>query len=92
MAANPPSAISIVDLSGDATTVILTMNTRFGTGDTPFVEQIGTITDTFNNTVTMQSAIADDTNAPPTLVSNVIASSPSDITVTFSENHILKIY
>ena len=31
---NPPSAISIVDLSGDATTVILTMNTRFGTGDT----------------------------------------------------------
>ena len=56
---NPPSAISIVDLSGDATTVILTMNTRFGTGDTPFVEQIGTITDTFNNTVTMQSAIAE---------------------------------
>ena len=80
---NPPSAISIVDLSDDATTVILTMNTRFGTGDTPFVEQIGTITDTFNNTVTMQSAIADD-RAPPTLVS-VIASSPSDITVTFSE-------
>ena len=80
---NPPSAISIVDLSGDATTVILTMNTRFGTGDTPFVEQIGTITDTFNNNVTMQSAIADD-RAPPTLVS-VIASSPSDITVTFSE-------
>ena len=99
---NPPSAISIVDLSGDATTVILTMNTRFGTGDTPFVEQIGTITDTFNNTVTMQSGfikchfancgtitdicdtlLADD-RAPPTLVS-VIASSPSDITVTFSE-------
>ena len=80
---NPPSAISIVDLSGDATTVILTMNTRFGTGDTPFVEQIGTITDTFNNTVTMQSAIADD-RAPPTLVS-VIASSPSDITVTLCE-------
>ena len=80
---NPPSSISTVDLSSDATTAILTMNTPFGTGDTPFVEQIGDITDTFNNTVTLQSAIADD-RAPPTLVS-VVASSPSDIIVTFSE-------
>ena len=80
---NPPSVISTVDLSNDATTVILTMTTPFGTGDTPFVEQIGTITDTFNNDVTIQSAIADD-RAPPTLVS-VVASSTSDITVTFSE-------
>ena len=38
---NPPSSISTVDLSTDAITVILTMNTPFGTGDTPFVEQIG---------------------------------------------------
>ena len=37
---NPPSVISTVDLSTDAITVILTMNTPFGTGDTPFVEQI----------------------------------------------------
>ena len=43
---NPPSSISTVDLSTDAITVILTMNTPFGTGDTPFVEQIGDITDT----------------------------------------------
>ena len=57
---NPPSSISTVDLSTDAITVILTMNTPFGTGDTPFVEQIGDITDTFNNAVTLQSAIADD--------------------------------
>ena len=70
---NPPSSISTVDLSTDAITVILTMNTPFGTGDTPFVEQIGDITDTFNNAVTLQSAIADD-RAPPTLVS-VVASS-----------------
>ena len=80
---NPPSGINTVDLSDDATTVILTMNTQFGTGDTPFVEQIGSITDTFGNAVTMQSTIADD-KAPPTLVS-VVASSPSDIIVTFSE-------
>ena len=80
---NPPSSISTVDLSTDAITVILTMNTPFGTGDTPFVEQIGDITDTFSNAVTLQSAIADD-RAPPTLVS-VVASSPSDIIVTFSE-------
>ena len=37
---NPPNKHS------DAITVILTMNTPFGTGDTPFVEQIGDITDT----------------------------------------------
>ena len=80
---NPPSSISTVDLSTDAITVILTMNTPFGTGNTPFVEQIGDITDTFSNAVTLQSAIADD-RAPPTLVS-VVASSPSDIIVTFSE-------
>ena len=80
---NPPSTISAAHLSNDTITVILTMNSPFGTGDTPFVEQIGSITDTFGNAVTMQSTIADD-KAPPTLVS-VIASSPSDITVTFSE-------
>ena len=74
---NPPSSISTVDLSTDAITVILTMNTPFGTGNTPFVEQIGDITDTFSNAVTLQSAIADD-RAPPTLVS-------VDIIVTFSE-------
>ena len=80
---NPPSTISAAHLSNDTITVILTMNSPFGTGDTPFVEQIGSITDTFGNAVTMQSAIADD-KAPPTLVS-AIASSASSITVTFSE-------
>ena len=52
------------------------MNTPFGTGDTPFVEQIGDITDTFSNAVTLQSAIADD-RAPPTLVSVGIKSNVS---------------
>ena len=79
---NPSSAISTVHLSNYATTV-LTMNTPFGTGDTPFVEQIGSITDTFGNDITMQSTIADD-KAPPTLVS-VVSTSTSSITVTFSE-------
>ena len=80
---NPPSAISTVHLSNDATTVILTMNSPFGTGDIPFVEQIGSITDTFNNAATIQSVMVDD-RAPPILVS-AVASSTSDITVTFSE-------
>ena len=59
------------------------LNILIWKGITPFVEQIGDITDTFSNAVTLQSAIADD-RAPPTLVS-VVASSPSDIIVTFSE-------
>ena len=75
--------ISTAQLSTDTATVILEMQIPFGTGDTPFVEQIGSINDTFGNAVTMQSTIADD-KAPPTLVS-VVASSPSDIIVTFSE-------
>ena len=57
---NPSSTINTVHLSDDTTTVILTMNTPFGTGNTPFIEQIGSITDTFGNPVTMQSVIADD--------------------------------
>ena len=80
---NPPSTISAAHLSNDTITVILTMNSPFGTGDIPFVEQIGSITDTFNNAVTIQSVMADD-KAPPILVS-AVASSTSDITVTFSE-------
>ena len=80
---NPPSTISEVDLSNDLTGVILTMRIPFGTGDTPLVEQIGSISDTFNNDITMQSAIAED-RAPPIIVS-VVASSTSSITVTFSE-------
>ena len=67
---NPPSAISGVSLSDDLTGVILTMQIPFGTGDTPFVEQIGSISDTFNNDVTMQGAVTQD-RAPPILVSGI---------------------
>ena len=75
--------ISTAQLSTDTATVILEMQIPFGTGDTPFVEQIGSINDTFGNVVTIQSAMADD-KAPPTLVS-VVSTSTSSITVTFSE-------
>ena len=47
------------------------------------MSKLVTITDTFNNAVTIQSVMADD-RAPPILVS-AVASSTSDITVTFSE-------
>ena len=80
---NPPSAISGVSLSDDLTGVILTMQIPFGTGDTPFVEQIGSISDTFNNDVTMQGAVTQD-RAPPILVSGITLGT-STITVTFSE-------
>ena len=80
---NPPSTISTAQLSTDTATVVLEMQIPFGTGDTPFVEQIGLINDTFGNAVTIQSAIAED-RTPPTLVS-VISTSTSSITVTFSE-------
>ena len=80
---NSPSTISTAQLSTDTATVILEMQIPFGTDGTPFVEQIGSITDIFGNAVTMQSAIAED-RTPPTLVS-VISTSTSSITVTFSE-------
>ena len=80
---NPPSTISTAQLSTDTATVILEMQIPFGTDGTPFVEQIGSINDTFGNAVTIQSAIAED-RTPPTLVS-VISTSTSSITVTFSE-------
>ena len=83
LVSNQFRTISTTHLSNDATTVTLKMLIPFGTGGTPFVEQIGSITDIFGNAVTMQSTIADD-RAPPTLVS-AIASSASSITVTFSE-------
>ena len=41
--------ISTAQLSTDTATVILEMQIPFGTGDTPFVEQIGSINDTFGN-------------------------------------------
>ena len=79
--------ISTAQLSTDTATVILEMQIPFGTGDTPFVEQIGSINDTFGNAVTIQSAMADD-KAPPTLVS-VVSTSTSSIKntarITFSE-------
>ena len=80
---NLPSTISTAQLSTDTTIVILEMQIPFGTDGTPFVEQIGSINDTFGNAVTIQSAIAED-RTPPTLVS-VVSTSTSSITVTFSE-------
>ena len=80
---NPPSTISAAQLSNDTVTVILTMQIPFGTDNTPFVEQIGTINDISGNVVVMQSGTAED-RAPPTLVS-VASTSTSSITITFSE-------
>ena len=53
------------------------------TDDTPFVEQIDSISDISGNVVVMQSGTAED-RAPPTLVS-VTSASTSSITITFSE-------
>ena len=50
-----PSTIIAAELSNDPDTVMITMQIPFGTGDTPFIEQPGTISDTLGNAVTLQS-------------------------------------
>ena len=78
-----PSTVIAAQLSNDTTIVELVMQIPFETDDTPFVEQIDSISDISGNVVVMQSGTAED-RAPPTLVS-VTSASTSSITITFSE-------
>ena len=80
---NLPSTISTVQFSSDTNNVIITMQIPFRTDATPLIEQLGLITDTFGNAVTMQSTIAHD-RTPPIFVS-ATSSSTSSVTLTFSE-------
>ena len=77
------SPISAVTLSSDATEVIITMNTRFGTDATPTIEQTGEILNTNGKNISMGRITAED-RAPPYLVS-AITTGHSTIIVTFSE-------
>ena len=77
------SPISAVTLSSDATEVIITMNTPFGTDATPTIEQTGEILNTNGKNISIGKITAED-RAPPNLVS-AISSSSSSIKVTFSE-------
>ena len=83
LAPGQTSPISAVTLSSDATEVIITMNTRFGTDATPTIEQTGEILNTYGKNISIGKITAED-RAPPNVVSATLLSSFS-IKVTFSE-------
>ena len=78
-----PSTIIAAELSNDPDTVMITMQIPFGTGDTPFIEQPGTISDTLGNAVTLQSTTTRDGTAP--IFISVVSASTSGLITIFGE-------